>query len=133
MLTTILAIWATILSTGLFLIKAYETYRDRSRIVVSYSFAEQDEVILYNPSNIGILIKYWELVWITKRYLFTTEVIPIKLDEGDNLHTILDAHKEKHIVFNDQYPIPWKNKPKNGNLYIRLYVDGGKKITKLIL
>lgn len=133
LLTTILAIWGAVLSTVLCSIKVYEIYRDRSGVVVRHSFAEQDEIILYNPSSIEILIDYWELVWITKRNLFTTKVIPIHLDGGENFHTILEAHSKKNIDFNDQYQIPWRSKPENSKLYIRLYINGRRKLTKLIL
>jgi hypothetical protein len=56
-ISTILAIWGSILSTGLAGIKILEIWRERLLLSTSYSFsAHKNEIIIENPSKTPVMI-----------------------------------------------------------------------------
>ena len=65
-----LAIWGACLSTILAVIKVFEFWKSRLCVYTSFAFTDEpdrgNEIIIENPSNQGLIIKHWELIWKKK-------------------------------------------------------------------
>jgi hypothetical protein len=57
-----LAIWGSVISTVLAVIKIRETWRDQRRLTTSHSFSHPDygenQIIIENPSNTPMMVNY---------------------------------------------------------------------------
>src|SRR5258706_8642714 len=62
-----LAIWGALLSTLLAANTMWQTWKRRSRLEATYSFAADpdvgNEIIIQNPSDTPAMVSYWELFW----------------------------------------------------------------------
>ena len=130
-ISTILAIWGAILSTGLVGMKILEIWRERPRLSTSYSFASpgwgDNEIIIENPSKTPVIISYWELLWLKRRYLRLQTNHGTFPNEG-YCNITIGAHSRHTLVFSEQeYFDAHQTTADFGNIYLRLHVVGRRK------
>ncbi len=131
----LLAVWGAFLSTVLAIIKLWEIYRERARLIVSYSFSSPEngnDVILYNPTKTPVLINYWELLWIKKRW-FHSEVTFGEFPNDGFSDIIIPAHSRYVLSFREQMYFEWHHDSRDkGDIYIRLYIVGRRSLLKAV-
>jgi hypothetical protein len=124
-ITTILAIWGSLLSTVLFCFKIWEMRRDRFRLTISLGIdnrgPEINLISITNHFRNPITIDAMQLFWSTKlKDENTHDYIPTQYE--DDCYISVPAYSTKPIQFSDQYY--FKIRPDDGDLYIRLRVAG---------
>ncbi|KAA2241520.1 hypothetical protein F0L74_16630 [Chitinophaga agrisoli] len=128
-LPVILSIWGAVLSTVLFGIKIFETYRDRNRLLISYYFGvtqHENQIIIANPSKTPAMIDYYELFW-GRRRLWRTKVLKEIFSPDDCANITIPSYSKHVLTFSDEDYFNWDTPSiKNSKIYIRLYVVGGK-------
>lgn len=126
---------AFIISASLAILKFWEAIHNRLRIEAWRSSSYEDEKIcLANPTRNTVLIKYWNLVWIKKRFFITIDKKEIFTNnDTKEFRMRIEPCNYEEIQFNDEFQINWIPIGKNIDLYIELYVVGRKRPIKKIL
>lgn len=126
----VLSIWGAAISTILALIKIWEVYRDRMRLVVSYAFdsrpEEGNKIIIANPSATPVMIQYWELLWVKKRFGIIPQTYNETFPDDDYCNLTIQAHSKDELIFRDMDYFDWGYKSGKGRLYLKLHIIGRK-------
>jgi hypothetical protein len=126
-----IALWGAVLSTALVITKFIEMWSARSRIEVSYSFASDpavgNEVIIRNLSGTPIIITYWELLWLEKKWFrWKTHNGEFPDNGGEDIK--IGGHSSTKLVFRDQYHFSWNEKSLGSSkIYLKLHIAGKSK------
>jgi hypothetical protein len=136
----LISIWGGVLSTALAAIKIWEVFRDRSRLIVSYSFDSRPEVgntvILANPSKNPVMIEYFQLFWKRRTWFSskTYENDPHIDPEFGECNITIAPYSKYNLRFCDEDYFDWKCPvDAEAKLYIRLYIVGQRRpVIKLV-
>ena len=130
----LLAAWGAFLSTMLAGVKLWELYQQRARLIVSYSFSSPEngnDIILYNPTNVPVLINYWELLWIKKKLFHRSQLTAGEFPDEGLCDIVIPAHSRYVLSFQEHRYFDWHvGKAGGGNIYIRLHVVGRRPVLK---
>ncbi len=132
-----LAIWAAFLSTLLAAIRIWETWKRRSRLEATYSFAGDpqvgNEIIIQNPSDSPAMVSYWELLWAHRTFPRLKPSDGIFPDDG-LCNITIGPHSTHTLSFREDRHFPWGSSAQDkGNLYLRLHVVGRRKPVTLLV
>jgi hypothetical protein len=135
---TVFTIWATALSTGLAGVKAFELFRDRARLTVSYGFTAEaaygpNTLTLENPSKTPIMLTYWELYWLEPRPIFKTTIVGGRTPNAGYCNITIAAQSRHTLEFADKewFPIPQVNLAHSCKLVLFLHVVGRRRPLRL--
>lgn len=125
-LTTYLALWGSIVSTILGIIKYYEFRRDRLYLVVRTEFDLENRIKIINPSKVAVQILDFELFWATKRLFLLLNQKPIRIDEeeGHLRSNLLAPNSFTYLQLQDATVIPWRQRPEGTSLYLKIMLAG---------
>jgi hypothetical protein len=121
--------FALIISVLLAILKFWEVIQNRLRIEAWHSSLYEDErICLANPTRNTVLIKYWNLVWVKKKFFIIIQKKEISTNYDTEEYRIrIEPCNYKEIQFNNEYQINWMPTEKNIDLCIELYVVGRKR------
>jgi hypothetical protein len=127
-LTIMLSIWATVVSTGLALIKVWEISRERVRLTTSYSLTADPEqgndIIISNVSMTPVMVSYWELLWLRRRN-FRKIITDGRFPDEGYCNIIIGPHARYILNFRDRQHFEWgRSVVDKGTLYLKLHVVG---------
>lgn len=133
-ITTILAIWGSVLSTSLLGFKIWEVRRDRfklsSSLGINVGGPDRDVIAITNDYKNPITIDGFELFWAKKlKDENTHKYVETGLEQ--ECHILVAAYATKQLIFAEEYSFGIR--PDGGNLYIRLHIAGRKKWVTQIL
>lgn len=127
------ATWAAIVSTGLALIKIWETFwRDRIRLDSTYLLTgERDmpnEVVIANLSPIPVQVAHWELAWEARWFAFWLKRVDVSPDETSRFKI---NGRDEHAI---RYEFQWNGRVSSGrHLVLRLKAFGQQRQIKLVI
>jgi hypothetical protein len=132
-----LALWGAVLSTVLAAIKIWEVRREGLRLTTSYSFSTDaavgNDVIIQNPSKNPVMISYWALLWLQRRWgrwIITNAKFP---DEGD-LNVTIAPFSQHVLSFEDATHFDWgASAVHKGKIWLKLYVVGRRRPVWLLV
>lgn len=130
---TTLAIWGAILSTILFIVKLYETYRDRNRLHISYVTRKSGyEIMITNLGKTPLKIRYYELFWSQRRLFWKKTRTLLSLSENPTDITI-PSYSTHTLPFYEEGH--FRRTPPTGKkkMYIDLYMIGAKRPKRLFV
>jgi len=129
----LLAVWGAVLSTTLAAVKIWELWRGRRRIVFCYNFVGLAEVgndiIIRTLSGTPIIISYWELVWLKKKWLGlkkqqTRQISP----DSDFSDFQVAPHSSQKLSFADENHFDWSVSSLAGAaIYLRIQIAGERR------
>jgi len=125
--TTSLAIWASVLSTILAIIKIWEIYKNRFRITSSIefdSFGERKTIVsIYNHFKDPIIITGLDLFWSKSLRNETDAYHPeTGYEQGCNLS--IGSNGFERLIFEEMYY--FGHRKDKGKLYLSLQIAGRK-------
>lgn len=130
----LLSAWGAFVSTLLAGVKLWELYRQRARLIVSYSFSSPEngnDIILYNPTNVPVLIDYWELLWIKKKLFHRSRITIGEFPDEGVCEIAIPAHSRYVLSFREQRYFDWHaGTASRGDIFIRLHVVGRRPVLK---
>lgn len=120
--------WGAIVSTGLAVIKVMETWRDRTRIDLGWSFTTSanvgHEIRIRNLSPRPVVLTHWE-IYYASRYCRILGRKPIETREFDAPDSTLPPFTTHTLTFIDEnyFHINYK-KMKSKAIYINIHFAG---------
>jgi hypothetical protein len=124
--------WGAALSTGLAAIKIFEVWRERPRLTTSYSFSShpdygENEIIIENPTKTPVMISYWELLWLKRRWPMRNVRYGRFPDDG-YCNITIGAHSRHNLKFTEsEYFSASRTVKEFGAIYLRLHVVWRRK------
>ncbi|MBB3610962.1 hypothetical protein [Rhizobium sp. BK602] len=138
-MTVLLAMWGAFISSGLAVIKIWETFfKDRLRLDKSYLLTGETggehEITVANLSSVPVQVSSWTLAYEPKVFRWKTkrkDVTPERYKVGGFK---IDGHSSHTLLFGgeDQFEWGWKVQ-KGRNLCLDLHIFGRKKPKRLII
>lgn len=126
--TSVIAIISLAISCFVAYIEYLNYSLNRLNLIVKFGSNQQEQIVFYNLSMIDAMITHWELVWVTRRYLFFQEEEDIHLYEGyENLHINVKARSREVHTIHEQYSGIIMGGPIDSKLYIRIFIAGKQK------
>ncbi|MFK0339206.1 hypothetical protein ACIQT7_18210 [Agrobacterium deltaense] len=128
--TTIIAVWGAIVSSGLAAIKLWEVFwKDRLRLATSYMLTGErggeHEIVVANISPLPVQIASWKLAWEPKLFRFNKPEIDVSPDWEDIGRFKIDAHSSYVLKFGGLNQFSWDYKTSAGRrLTLRLKIFG---------
>jgi|GEM_PF-7030207 len=136
--TTILAIYGALLSTGMFPFKVYEHRKNSfKRLKIQFHTDDHNKVntlTIINFSTYPVNISYYDVFYAHKKKSEDKLHIDSGI-EGDLINIHIEPSKKIDLVFNEAYYFnPTNDKFKGKTLFIKLWQTGKRKtITKRIM
>lgn len=127
------ATWAAIVSTGLAMIKIWETFwRDRIRLDSTYLLTDErdvpNEVVIANLSPVPVQIAHWELAWEARWFAFWLKKEDVSPDEPTRFKI---NGRDEHTI---RYEFQWNGAASSGRrLVLRLKAFGQRRQIKLVI
>lgn len=127
-MTVWIALWGAVLSTFLGALKACEMWRGRFRIDVGCALTGDaglgNTVTIRNLGGKPVIVKYWELLWVTGRWPRRTEsVFNSPAEYATDIPVAPGSSRTLRFVGEDYFG--WGDRALKGrSLNIRLYIVG---------
>jgi len=133
-LTTLLAVWGSLLSTALAGVRLWEAWQARFRVEVVARLTGSEEignsVSIRNLAAKPVILGYWEVLRISGRWPFRKETCLVSSDEDASDRPIA-AHSTVTLPFREEDHFPWGQVSLQGDrIFIRLLFAGRRPILR---
>jgi hypothetical protein len=133
--TTFLAWWGAMLSSVLAIIKIWEIWRDRFRLDIGYSFADEsigNNILIRNLSSRPFILEYWELFYGSSHWPYP-KVKSISCAEPDEGDRRVEPHSTCNLHFAHHRHFSWDHTTLEGRkIYIRIFIAGRRPVLRVV-
>lgn len=132
LITFICAVWGSVVSTLLVLIKVWETFlKNRIQLETSYSFSNQegscDQITIENLSGVPVQVEQWQLEWRPRKLCFRMLTIDVTPSDVNSRFRI-NAYDNYTIIFEDDSKFDWSHRTaRRRALFLTLHIFGRRR------